>query len=373
MKRLGLLGILASLLACGLASVGQGPAPTPGPSPTPWPWPRSRQAFGVLIVYFDPGLEADRAEAVLDAALAVGAQWVRVGFIWALAEPQPGVYHWEPFDALLDRALARGLQVLPVVTGTPTWASARPAAADPYAYPPTARPISGAGGNGYAALTAFAARLAAHYRGQITAWEFWNEPDMPASLHDLDGDGSSANEYAAMLAAFAEGVRQGNPQAQVVLGGLAQGPPESGCTPGYLEALLHDPDHPAWASFDILNFHTNFLPPAAMPSRLAANRALLQGVGHADAPLWITETSYPSAPRHQSLPAYRGGEAAQARYVRDALAVQWAAGAQVVFWATLHDDRPATPESEPYKHAGLFTYDLEPKVAAQALAQWLKP
>ncbi len=374
MSRGGLSLLLLFVLACGLRPTpGPNEAPTPGPSPTPWPWPSSHPAFGVLIVYFDPGLDLKRAEAVLDAAVAVHAQWVRIGFIWALAEPQPGVYNLAPFDDLIGRALNRGLRVLPVVTGTPAWASARPDAADPYAFPPTAQPIPATGGDGYAALTAFAAHIAAHYRGRITAWEFWNEPDMPPSLHDLDGDGTSADEYAAMLAAFAAGIRQGDPQAQVVLGGLAQGSPETGCTPGYLEALLRDPAHPAGEVFDILNFHTNFLFPAAMQERIAANQATVRRWTGAEVPVWVTETSYPSDPPHQNLAAYRGGEAAQARYVRDALAAQWAAGAQVVFWATLHDDRPTTSESDPYKHAGLYTYDLRPKAAAHALAQWLQP
>jgi len=349
----------------------------PSPLVTSSPMGPPDQSLGVLIVYFDPGIEIERAEAVLNAAVKTQARWVRIGFIWPLANPEPGVFHLAPFDDLINLALARGLRVLPVVMFTPTWASARPNAPDPYAYPPSPEPLPNGSGTGYDALETFAVHIAAHYQGRVTYWEFWNEPDMQASLHDLDGNGTSADEYVNMLEAFARGIRRGNPRAKVVLGGLAQAGTEAGGTPGYLESLLRVwRDSPRAAPCDVINFHTNFLAPDEIMERIAANRALTARFGLGALPFWITESSYPSDPAHQILPSYQGGPAAQARYVSDALGVQLRAGVQVVFWATLHDDLPDTPESDPYKYAGLFSYDLQPKPAVQAFRRWaavLKP
>ncbi len=341
------------------------------PTATALPFPDApvlaSKALGVLIVGFDPGIDHARAEAVLDAAVALQADWVRIGFIWALGNPEPDVYAFEEFDWLLHAVVSRGLKPLPVVMFVPAWASARPEAEDFYAFPPAETRVA-ATGNGYDALEAFARTIAARYQAEVAFWEFWNEPDMKASLHDANGNGSSADEYARMLAAFARGVRAGNPQAKVVLGGLAQGTSPADCEQDYLRKILADPAYPALASFDVLNFHTNFLSPADALARIAANRALLDRFGGAQVPLWITETSYTSEPRYQSLADYRGGEFGQARYVHDILAAQLASEAEVIFWALLTDPDPQQAAA-PYAHAGLYTRDLQPKPAALAFRE----
>lgn len=315
----------------------------------------------------DPGISHERAEAVFDAARDLGAGWVRIGFIWALAEPSPGGYNFAEFDWIVDAARRRGLRPLPVVIFTPRWAAAKPEAADYYAYPPATTRVSG-DLDGYQALGRFAATVSKRYRGRVTYWELWNEPDMGASLHDGDGDGSSADEYARMLAYFARGLRSGNPEARVVLGGLAQGPAALGCETGYLEKLLDDPDHPALESFDVLNFHTNFLDMAGIKERIEANLRVLASHGAKEKPFWITETSYTSDPHFQSLAGYQGGGEALARYVSDALTVELEAGAEVAFWAALFDYGPDRSENDPYKHSGLYTFDLDPKPAAASFS-----
>ena len=81
--------------------------------------PDANGSLGVLIVYMDPGISHERAEAVFDAAKKAGAKWVRIGLIWALAEPSPGEYNFTEFDWIINAALERNLSVLPVVMFTP--------------------------------------------------------------------------------------------------------------------------------------------------------------------------------------------------------------------------------------------------------------
>ncbi|HEC89153.1 MAG TPA: hypothetical protein ENI44_01055, partial [Thermoplasmatales archaeon] len=47
--------------------------------------------LGVLIIYMDPGIEHSRALKVLDAARNIDAKWIRIGFIWVLANPEKDV------------------------------------------------------------------------------------------------------------------------------------------------------------------------------------------------------------------------------------------------------------------------------------------
>ncbi len=309
-------------------------------------------SLGVLIVYMDPGIEHSRALRVFDAAREVGATWVRIGFIWALAEPSRGEYNFAEFDWIISAAMERNLSVLPVVMFTPRWASSHPDAEDYYLYPPSNMEY----------LREFGKAVASHYRGKVDHWELWNEPDMKEFLKDADGDGSTAHEYAEMLASFHRGVKEGNPEAYVLLGGLADSATEPGCERDYLRKLLGDPEFPAGKYFEIHNIHTNFRSPEDIARQIRRNRDILSEF-NLTKPVWVTETSYTPVKRFQNLPCYRG-ERGFEKYIHDALVVELNSGVEVAFWAALHDYTPSTPESDPYKYSGLYTYTLERKTAA---------
>ena len=61
-------------------------------------------------------------------------------------------------------------------------------------------------------------RLAARYRGRIRAWEIWNEPDNKGYWT------GSVDEFAALVNISATSIRAANPEATLVLGGMAYGP-----------------------------------------------------------------------------------------------------------------------------------------------------
>lgn len=356
---------------------GRGPEVTPGPTsgegascPT--------GELGVLVVYLDPGIDHDRAIAILDAAREVGAGWIRVGLIWGLANPAVDAYDFEEYDWIFERARERGIRVLAVVMYTPRWASSNPQSEEYYLFPPTDRVVGGArsplgtSGTGYDYLYEFARIASSRYRGVIDRWELWNEPDMLDSLRDADGDGTSSDEYARMLAYFYRGIKDGNPEAAVLLGGLAYSPEEPGCDPDYLEEVLSDSEYPASENFDVLNLHLNFRDPGEFPELVEGALETLGQFGADDREVWITELSYSPIERFQILPSYRGGEPAFERYVREALKAGLEAGAQVVFWAPLYDYPPEKPEDFPYKYSGLYTYDLRLKGAGEVYREFAR-
>ncbi len=305
--------------------------------------PTSTNPYGVLISVGghvdDPMLER-MFERVADAG--IGA--VRTDFFWHLIEPTPGVFRWDRYDALTRAAQRHGVGVLGILDYSAPWASSDSAGRD-LKYPPKE----------VAAFARFAAVTAARYRESVSRWEVWNEPD---SREFWKG---SPAAYASLLAASYRAIKSANPAATVLLGGLAQGGPHD---PRFLESVLAACQRMRAACFDILTFHTNFRAPAEIRAQFLANRRTMERYGRAAAPIWITEASYTSDPRYQSLAGYRDGEAGQARYVDDTVSLTLALGAQRVFWAGLSDYDGG--EDGPYAASGLVRADYRPKLAYEA-------
>ncbi len=320
--------------------------------------------LGVLIVYADPGIGKERLAKVFDAAKSIKARWIRIGFIWALANPEKGKYDFKAYDTIINEALRRNLHILPVVIWTPKWASANRNSSKWMFYPPTEKTV-GKYGNGYDYLEKFGETISKRYKGKIEYWELWNEPDMHPSLYDANRNGTSSDEYAKMLFYFHKGIKEGNKKAKIVLGGLAQGEKEPECEKDYALKLLESEKYPAGKNFDVFNFHANFKSPVEIRKQIEDNKKLLKKFGIERKKIWITETSYTSDPKHQILEGYKNGKSGFSKYVYDAITTEINAGADVIFWAALHDYKPDVPESDPYKYSGLFDYNLHIKTAGE--------
>jgi hypothetical protein len=72
-----------------------------------------------------------------DRIRASGLQ-LRLQMSWPELEPSPGVFDFGELDAELEQAADRGIQVLPVLYGSPAWIAADPAR------PPLSRSASSA-------------------------------------------------------------------------------------------------------------------------------------------------------------------------------------------------------------------------------------
>lgn len=132
----------------------------------------------------------------LDTIAAGGFDLVRQRFDWAAIEPAPGDFHWEPWDALVREAQARDVYLLPVLDGAPAWAGRPPAPAD---------------------FARFAQAVAHRYGDALTYYQIWHNPN----LGDHWGGRADPFGYTALLAAAAESLRAADPDARILLGGLA--------------------------------------------------------------------------------------------------------------------------------------------------------
>lgn len=189
----------------------------------------------------------------------------------------PGQPDWAATDRVVAAARAHGLRVLANISYAPAWARGRFSRASA---PPRSLP----------AWSAFVAAATTRYRGQVAAYEIWNEPNL-AKFYGGRVDPAS---YAGLLVAAADAVRRSDPDAQVLLGGLTLG----GSDPvAFLEAVYRDG---GGDSFDALSIHPYFTYRAQVQGRamtltdLEDLHRVLADHGDGHRLIWATELGVPT-------------------------------------------------------------------------------
>ncbi|HYH57814.1 MAG TPA: hypothetical protein VD790_01150 [Thermoleophilaceae bacterium] len=148
-----------------------------------------------------------------------GVGMVRMTLGWGQHEPRRGKRTWGYGDDMVARAALARVKLLPVLVGTPWFASKNPL------HPPTTRK----GRRGYARYVEDVVRRYGR-RGRfwkrnphlpykpITSWQVWNEPNFPAWWLNRP----NAKQYVSFLRLAAKRIRKADPKARVVLAGLPE-------------------------------------------------------------------------------------------------------------------------------------------------------
>jgi polysaccharide biosynthesis protein PslG len=291
---------------------------------------------GVRLLYTDPAPDLDRV-----AALGVG--WVRFDAAWSEIEIDRGAFDWSRLDGGVTAARDRGLSVLLILGTTARWA--RPAGADWNHGPDTPEQRAG--------FAAFASRAVERYRGDVAAWEVWNEPNLPIAW----APAPDPDAYHALLAAAYRAIHAADPAALVISGGTGGGP-TGVATLDWYRALY---DLGLREVCDAVAVHPYPDAPDPDSGEMAAARrvrALMDARGDRETPLWGTETGAPTG----GAPSI--GEPAQAVLLR-ALYARWEdiPGTGPLLYYTLRDFGGADREG----HFGLLRADGAPKAAYDAL------
>jgi hypothetical protein len=258
-------------------------------------------------------------ERIFAEAAASGAEFIRVDVELSGIFTGPDTADWRALDGMIELAERHDMKVLGLILGMPAWLSACPERGPEAALCPARDP---------AEFGRLAAEVAAHARDSVLHWEILNEPDADWAFKGTPED------YARMLSAAHDAIHARVPEAKVVLGGVER-PREHAWT----ERMLATPGTDAARKFDIAAVHLrlrlrNVL--ADLPAYLRSYRGLLAAHG-IRGPVWVTEHGYPADPAFQWDPAYRGGDDAQAAFLRDSIPRLTAAGAGEVF-VTLRDN-----------------------------------
>ncbi|MDQ3725121.1 MAG: beta-galactosidase [Actinomycetota bacterium] len=251
-----------------------------------------------------------------------GVETVRVTVPWSSIQPSPrSDYEWGGMDAFVAAAAERGIEVLPVVGTSPKWATGN------------WRRMPVDNGRQRRAWGEFVRALVERYghRGEfweehapgtdwplprlpIRAWQIWNEENFFYFVKPV-----SPERFARLLAVTGRAVRQADPRAEIVLGGLfgrpKQGLPRAMDAVDFLRRLYRV--RGVKADFDAVALHPYAADVAELRSQVEEVRATMARHGDRRSGLFITEMGWGSA-NNPRVVAFEVGLHGQARELRAA-------------------------------------------------------
>jgi hypothetical protein len=152
--------------------------------------------------------------------VGVHLDWVRLMmfthvkqiFAWQDIEPEPDEWHFERADAILDEIERRNLKLVVRLGDLPDWAhpSITHDTADFIDAPPDADHVDD--------WAKFCGTVAHRYKGRISAYQIWNEPNLRREWGDQPPD---AQGYIELLRVCSEAIRAADPDAILISAGLA--------------------------------------------------------------------------------------------------------------------------------------------------------
>ncbi len=245
--------------------------------------------FGVFTTNLDRPFA--QLESELDAHAATGVGLLREHVYWARIERAPGVFDFNGMSALVERATARGMTILPVLTMTPQFYSTRPAGLANDGWPPrdpsTMVRFTYELAKRYGTLGSYWGCVAPGvlcrrpYR-PIRAWQVWNEPDLLAWWRT----GVDPAAYTRLLRYAFLGLKLGDPNAEVVLGGLSIRALRPG---GFLEQIY---DHGAAPFFDTLALHPYAVSVGGVVTHIRRARGIAEAKNDGGVPLRVSEYGF---------------------------------------------------------------------------------
>jgi len=161
--------------------------------------------IGLCEDYPEETTTLDVIRADMELLKRSGINLLRISFGWDGIESQKDTYDWLFWDDYVKMAVDEyGITLIPYICYTPDWNST-----GDYQNFWNHTPID------YDEFGEFMYDLVMRYKDWIKSWELWNEPDISAFWS------GSVEEYARLAKIGSEAVREADPEAIVVLAGLA--------------------------------------------------------------------------------------------------------------------------------------------------------
>lgn len=170
--------------------------PTSASRPAPVPKPN----VGVQGQFIGPD-----GDAGIKLAAESGAGWIKQQVDWNSIESARGRYAWGELDHLVAEAQIHGLKIMFSVARAPGFSRPEPVEEDG---PPS----------DFSIFHDFTFALANRYKGQVAAYELWNEPNVRREWRGFD---LSAAKFVELIQQGSSGVRAGDPGAIVISGAPA--------------------------------------------------------------------------------------------------------------------------------------------------------
>lgn len=201
-----------------------------------------------------------------------GIDLLRISFGWDAIEAQKDHYNWLFWDDYVNMAVEEyGITLVPYVCYTPHWNSR----GDSLMFW-NDQPLD------FDEFGEFMFDLVNRYKDKIKTWELWNEPDL-----DIYWDTGDVGAFAEFIKIGSKAVKRADPEAKVVLGGLAY-------HPHFLEELFKD--HGLSPYIDIVNMHNyyetwNERPVEDIVNNIIGMHSVIKTYGNGQA-LWMAEVGY---------------------------------------------------------------------------------
>ncbi len=313
-----------------------------------------------------------------------GVKEMRVALIWGAVQPtRGGTPNWGEFDATVERAAKSGIELLPFIVGTPTWAvpSVKVPGA-PGALAPARLPVAGTAGKAWSTfLKAAVARYGTNGSfwsenptlpaKPIKAWQIWNEPNFKYFVAH-----PNPAEYGKLVKASSAAIKSVDPTAQVVLGGLFAKPAGArylkgrkvihATSPNYFGSYfleqMYKTNPGIKSRFQGVALHPYVARYRQLPPEIEELRGVMTRSGDAAKGLWITELGWSSEPPQGPSNVFAVGASGQARELKGAFSLMKADAAKFrlrhVYWFSV-DDAPETCNF--CNGSGLFRKGFVPK------------
>jgi hypothetical protein len=251
-----------------------------------------------------------------------GIETVRLPVSWAATQPtRRSDYNWAGMDAIVADAAEERIEILPVLGTSPNWATGN------------WRRMPVDSGGQRRAWGEFVRAVVERYgtRGEfwaehgpgsddpvprtpIRAWQVWNEENFFYFVKPV-----SPGRFARLLAVTRRAMRQADPRAEIVLGGLfgrpKQGMPRAMDAVDFLRQLYRK--RGVKANFDAVALHPYAADVAELRSQVEEVRRTMVRNGDRRSGLYLTEIGWGSAYNPQTV-AFEVGLRGQARELRRA-------------------------------------------------------
>lgn len=196
-KLIGFIVIAHILVACGNSQATIVPAPTPTQLKSP--------EYGIqAFLWWKPEI----TKRDLTLVQQMGFTWVKQNIAWRDIEIAKGQYSWSLADDVVRRVGRRpGIKLLVRLDRQPFWSQASGTATLENAPPAN-----------LADFGSFCHALAGRFKGQIAAYEVWNEPNLSREWGNQPPD---PPKYVELLKACYSGIKTADPNAIVISAGMA--------------------------------------------------------------------------------------------------------------------------------------------------------
>jgi hypothetical protein len=308
-----------------------------------------------------------------------GFQYLRQQFAWEDIEihgkgdftdrrnEPAGIDAWAKYDNIVDLAGQHGLEIIARLDNPPAWTRAMTDTIGTHAPP-----------DDFADYGDFVEEVVSRYRGRITYFQLWNEPNIYPEWGEQAVD---PERFTELLCEGYRRAKEANPEAVILAGALSPTVALDGRDLNDIVFLQRMYRAGAGACFDIFSAQGYGLWSGPTDQRLRPTvinyphvlllRDAMVKYGDEEKPIWISEAGWNAVPEPLDDPYGRVDAEQQAKYAIGAYKrakADWPWSGVVNYW--FFKRASDTELDQPWYYFRLMEPDFSPTVAWEALAEY---